>query len=95
MVLIKENHAAAAGGVGAAVRRGRARRSRTSPLEVECRDAAEIAEALEAGAPRILLDNMAPDELRAAVAQVGGRARARGQRRDHARDRPGARGRRG
>ena len=35
---------------------------------------AEIAEALEAGAPRLLLDNMTPDQVRGAVAQVNGRA---------------------
>jgi len=44
------------------------------PLEVECRTTAEIAEALEAGAKRILLDNMGPDRLRMAVMQVAGRA---------------------
>jgi nicotinate-nucleotide pyrophosphorylase (carboxylating) len=73
MVLIKENHAAAAGGVGAAVRQAR-EAFPDLPLEVECRTPEEIAEALEAGAPRILLDNMAPDQLRAAIEQVGGRA---------------------
>jgi nicotinate-nucleotide pyrophosphorylase (carboxylating) len=72
-ILIKENHAAAAGGVGAAVQRARAVRP-DLPLAVEVRDRAEIAEALEAGAPRLLLDNMTPDEVRAAVAQVAGRA---------------------
>jgi nicotinate-nucleotide pyrophosphorylase (carboxylating) len=74
MVLIKENHAAAAGGVGAAVRAARAAFPDV-PLEVECRDAGEIAEALDAGAPRILLDNMDPARLAAAVEQVGGRAK--------------------
>ncbi len=77
MVLIKENHAAAAGGVGEAVRRAREAFG-DLPLEVECRTVEEIAEALEAGAPRILLDNMTPDELRAAVDQVGGRAELEG-----------------
>jgi nicotinate-nucleotide pyrophosphorylase (carboxylating) len=72
-ILIKENHSAAAGGVGEAVRRARAARP-DLPLAVEVRDAAEIDAALEAGAPRLLLDNMTPDEIRAAVAQVGGRA---------------------
>jgi nicotinate-nucleotide pyrophosphorylase (carboxylating) len=72
-ILIKENHAAAAGGVGEAVRRARAARP-DLPLEVEVRDAAEIDAALAAGAQRLLLDNMTPDEVRAAVAQVGGRA---------------------
>ena len=72
-VLIKENHSALAGGVGEAVRRARELRP-DLPLAVEVRDAAEIDEALAAGAPRLLLDNMSPDEIRAAVAQVGGRA---------------------
>ena len=72
-ILIKENHSAAAGGVGEAVRRARAARP-DLPLAVEVRDGAEIAEALAAGAPRLLLDNMTPDQVRAAVAQVGGRA---------------------
>jgi nicotinate-nucleotide pyrophosphorylase (carboxylating) len=72
-ILIKENHSAAAGGVGAAVRRAREARP-DLPLSVEVRDAAEIDAALEAGAPRLLLDNMSPDEIRAAVAQVAGRA---------------------
>jgi nicotinate-nucleotide pyrophosphorylase (carboxylating) len=72
-ILIKENHAAAAGGVGEAVRRARAARP-DLPLAVEVRDAAEIDEALHAGAPRLLLDNMSPEQVRAAVAQVAGRA---------------------
>jgi nicotinate-nucleotide pyrophosphorylase (carboxylating) len=72
-MLIKENHIAAAGGVGEAVRRARTARPEL-PLAVEVRDAAEIDEALEAGAPRLLLDNMSPDQIRAAVAQVDGRA---------------------
>jgi nicotinate-nucleotide pyrophosphorylase (carboxylating) len=72
-VLIKENHAALAGGVGEAVRRARAARP-DLPLAVEVRDGAEIDEALAAGAPRLLLDNMTPDEVRAAVDRVAGRA---------------------
>jgi nicotinate-nucleotide pyrophosphorylase (carboxylating) len=44
-------------------------------MEVECRTQAEVDEALEAGATRLLLDNMSPDELRRIVAHVGGRAR--------------------
>jgi nicotinate-nucleotide pyrophosphorylase (carboxylating) len=72
-ILIKENHATMAGGVGAAVRAARAA-APDLPLEVECRNAPEISEALDAGAPRILLDNMSLEELRAAVAQVDGRA---------------------
>ncbi|HXP37998.1 MAG TPA: nicotinate-nucleotide diphosphorylase (carboxylating), partial [Solirubrobacteraceae bacterium] len=43
-------------------------------LEVEVSDTQEIDEALAAEAPRLLLDNMDTDELRAAVARVAGRA---------------------
>jgi nicotinate-nucleotide pyrophosphorylase (carboxylating) len=73
MVLIKENHVAAAGGVGAAVRAAREHAPGLA-IGVEVRDTAELDEALEAGAPWILLDNMGPEELRAAVNRVGGRA---------------------
>jgi nicotinate-nucleotide pyrophosphorylase (carboxylating) len=72
-ILIKENHAALAGGVGAAVRSAR-ERAPDLPLEVECRDLNEVDEALAAGAPRLLLDNMSPAQLREAVAHVAGRA---------------------
>jgi nicotinate-nucleotide pyrophosphorylase (carboxylating) len=73
MVLIKENHVAAAGGVGAAVRAARAAFP-DLPLEVEAQTADEVREGLEAGAPRILLDHMTPEEMRAIVAEVAGRA---------------------
>ena len=72
-ILIKENHAAAAGGVTAAVERARAARP-DLPLAVEVRDDAEIDAALAAGAPRLLLDNMTPGRVRAAVDRVAGRA---------------------
>ena len=72
-ILIKENHAAMAGGVGAAVRAAREHRP-DLPLEVECRDEGEVREALDAGAPRLLLDNMPPAQLRAMVELVAGRA---------------------
>jgi nicotinate-nucleotide pyrophosphorylase (carboxylating) len=74
MVLIKENHAAMAGGVGAAVRAA-AQAFPDLPLEVECSSRAEVDEALAAGATRILLDNMGPGELRAIVAHVAGQAK--------------------
>jgi nicotinate-nucleotide pyrophosphorylase (carboxylating) len=72
-ILIKENHAALGGGVGAAVRAAREARPDLS-VEVEVRDEAEIDEALAAGADRLLLDNMSPEGVRAAVERVGGRA---------------------
>jgi nicotinate-nucleotide pyrophosphorylase (carboxylating) len=74
-ILIKENHIAAAGGISQAVERARsAAPTLASKIEVEVRNPEEIDQALAAGAPRLLLDNMDDAQLRAAVAQVGGRA---------------------
>jgi nicotinate-nucleotide pyrophosphorylase (carboxylating) len=73
-ILIKENHAAIAGGVGEAVRKALAQAGGRQ-LEVECRTLEEVDEALAAGAPMILLDNMTTDQLRQAVERVAGRAR--------------------
>jgi nicotinate-nucleotide pyrophosphorylase (carboxylating) len=70
-ILIKENHAAIAGGVGEAVRRAREAKP-DLPVEVECRDLDEVREAVEAGADRLLLDNMGPVGLREAVAVARG-----------------------
>jgi nicotinate-nucleotide pyrophosphorylase (carboxylating) len=74
-ILIKENHIAAAGGIAEAVARARAAApAAAATLEVEVSTREEIEEALAAGAPRLLLDNMDEQQLRAAVAQVAGRA---------------------
>ena len=83
-ILIKENHSALAGGVGEAVRRARAARP-DLPLAVEVRDDAEIDEALAAGAPRLLLDNMTPEQVARRGRPRGGPGGARGVGR---RDRP-------
>ncbi len=66
-ILIKENHIALAGGLEEAVRRARAAHPEL-PVEIEARDADEVAAALASGAERILLDNMGVGELRGAVA---------------------------
>jgi nicotinate-nucleotide pyrophosphorylase (carboxylating) len=66
-ILIKENHAELAGGIGEAVRRSREAQPEM-PVEIEARDAAEVQDALEAGADRLLLDNMKLAGLRSAVA---------------------------
>jgi nicotinate-nucleotide pyrophosphorylase (carboxylating) len=74
-ILIKDNHIAAAGSITAAIERVRAAApGLADSLEVEVRNAAEIDEALAAGAPRLLLDNMDIAAVVAAVAQVGARA---------------------
>lgn len=72
-VLVKENHVALAGGVAEAVRRVRAARPDLS-VEIEVRDTAELDAALEAGADRLLLDNMTPEQVSAAVERTGSRA---------------------
>lgn len=75
-ILVKENHIAAAGGIAHAVARAREAAPRLAgTLEVEVRNPDEIEQALAAGAPWLLLDNMDDAQLRAAVAQVAGRAR--------------------
>jgi nicotinate-nucleotide pyrophosphorylase (carboxylating) len=72
-VLIKDNHIAAAGGIGNAVERVRARIPHTLKVEVEVKNLTELDEALAAGADAVLLDNMGLAELSTAVQRVGGR----------------------
>lgn len=66
-ILVKENHIIAAGGVSAAIRRGRAVNAEVL-LEVEVESLEEAREALTAGADRLLLDDMTLPEMREAVA---------------------------
>ncbi len=73
-ILVKENHAALAGGVGEATRLALERAPAGVVVEVECATLDEVEAAVGAGVPRILLDNMSVDELRRAVELVGGRA---------------------
>jgi len=70
-VLLKENHLRIAGGIAPAVAAARDGR----PVEVEAETLDEVGEAVDAGAERILLDNMTPEQVRRAVELVGGRAR--------------------
>jgi len=79
MVLIKDNHLAALrdeepNAIVAAVRRSREKYP-VLRIEVETDTLAQVQQALDAGVEWILLDNMSPDELRAAVQLVGGRAK--------------------
>jgi nicotinate-nucleotide pyrophosphorylase (carboxylating) len=74
MVMIKENHATAAGGIAAAVAAVRRQNQLGLRVEVETRDLDEVRGALDAGADRILFDNMPLEQLRAAVALVRERA---------------------
>lgn len=73
-VLIKDNHLAAAGGVAAAVKAARQNAPHSLRIEVEVEDFAGLAEALDAGADVVLLDNFTPDQVRRAVKEADGRA---------------------
>lgn len=70
-VLIKNNHITAAGGVRAALE---ATRSAGVPVEIEVRTRAELDEALDCGAKRLLLDNLTPAEAREWIRHIAGRA---------------------
>ena len=72
MILVKDNHIAAAGSITAAIER--CRRSRL-PVEVEAQTLADVREALTTGAKRILLDNMTAAQMKEAVALARGRAK--------------------
>ncbi|MDO8251517.1 MAG: carboxylating nicotinate-nucleotide diphosphorylase [Rhodoferax sp.] len=73
-VLIKENHIAAAGGVTAVLARAATVAPTASFIEIEVETLAQLAEALDAGASMVLLDNMDVDQLREAVRINAGRA---------------------
>ena len=71
-ILIKDNHVAAAGGVSQAVMRAR---KAGLPVEVEVDTLEQLAEALDAGAEIVLLDNMPVELMRKAVEITAGRAK--------------------
>ena len=74
LVLIKDNHIAAAGSLTKAVRLCRAAAPPGSKVEAEARTLAEVKEGCRAGADILLLDNMTPAQVRAAVTLIAGRA---------------------
>jgi nicotinate-nucleotide pyrophosphorylase (carboxylating) len=72
-ILIKENHIAAAGGVGAAMDAALALNAGV-PIQIEVETLAQLDEALAHGAKSILLDNFSYDAMRDAVRLTAGRA---------------------
>lgn len=70
MILIKENHIRAAGGITSAINRVK-QHNTTYRIEVEVTNAEEVKEAFTAGVDRIMLDNMSLKEIRAAVKAYG------------------------
>jgi nicotinate-nucleotide pyrophosphorylase (carboxylating) len=73
-ILVKNNHIAAGGGIGAALAAARVAAPHGLKIEVECRTMAEVTEALAAGADIILLDNMPVVQIAEAVRHIAGRA---------------------
>jgi nicotinate-nucleotide pyrophosphorylase (carboxylating) len=67
-VLIKDNHIGVAGSITAAVSRARSSLGRDFPIQVEVDTLEQLEEALDCRVQSVLLDNMAPDTLRRAVA---------------------------
>ncbi|MEF3367654.1 carboxylating nicotinate-nucleotide diphosphorylase [Methylocystis sp. 9N] len=72
-VLIKDNHIAVAGGVAQALRAAKAHVGHLVKIEIEVDTLDQLRQVLDEGADAVLLDNMALDDLRRAVAMVGGR----------------------
>lgn len=73
-VMLKDNHIGAAGGIRQAVSMARAYAPFVRKIEVETETLMQVREAVEAGADIIMLDNMAPEQMREAIALIGGRA---------------------
>jgi len=73
-ILIKDNHVAACGGVGEAVRRARAHAGHLVKVEVEVDGLDQLEEALKHGPDVVMLDNFSLDHLEIAVALANGRA---------------------
>jgi nicotinate-nucleotide pyrophosphorylase (carboxylating) len=74
MILIKDNHIALCGGVRAAIEKAQYSVGHAVKIECECDNLDQVAEAADAGADIILLDNMTPDQMRNAMKIVAGRA---------------------
>ena len=73
-VLLKDNHIGAAGGVRQAVEAAKRHAPFTMKIEVETETLAQVAEAVEAGADIIMLDNMSDADMKKAVKLIAGRA---------------------
>lgn len=73
-ILIKENHIAAAGGIGPALKAAKALAAPGVMLMIEVESLPDLVEALNHGAKLVLLDNFTVDQLKEAVHLAGGRA---------------------
>lgn len=74
-ILIKDNHIAIAGDIATAIKQAQDFAGHLIPIEVEVDTLEQLAQALDAGASLVLLDNMSPEILKQAVALCQGRAK--------------------
>lgn len=72
-ILIKDNHVAACGSVGEAVRRAREFAGHMTRVAVEIDRLDQLQAAMDAGAESVLLDNFSTEDLRRAADRAGGR----------------------
>jgi nicotinate-nucleotide pyrophosphorylase (carboxylating) len=72
-ILIKDNHIALAGGIGPALKAARAHAGHLVKIEIEVDNLGQLEEVLAVGVDAVLLDNMTPEVLRAAVVMIAGR----------------------
>lgn len=73
-VLLKDNHVGAAGSITKAIQMAKAYAPFVRKIEIETETLEQVAEAVEAGADIIMLDNMTPEVMKQAVALIDGRA---------------------
>ena len=73
-VLLKDNHIGAAGSITKAIQMAKAYAPFVLKIEIETETLEQVAEAVEAGADIIMLDNMTPEVMKQAVARIDGRA---------------------
>lgn len=73
-VLLKDNHIGAAGSITKAIQMAKAYAPFVRKIEIETETLEQVAEAVEAGADIIMLDNMTPEVMKQAVALIDGRA---------------------
>ena len=73
-VLLKDNHIGAAGSITKAIKMAKAYAPFVRKIEIETETLEQVAEAVEAGADIIMLDNMTPEVMKQAVALIDGRA---------------------
>lgn len=74
MIMLKDNHIAAAGGIGEAIRKARRIDPFIRKIEVECESLEMVEEAVKYGADIIMLDNFSLEDIEQALSIIDGKA---------------------